>query len=130
MATKRITKKEKRRIFLLTILALVLTSFIAYNLFSIWNQTLGMKKQKVFLAKQLQDMKDEEQYLKTEVEKLQDPDYIARYAREKYLYSKDGEFNIRIPWYFTNTYDIMCLQLKELLLRTAEVETFDAVATL
>ena len=29
--------------------------------------------------------------------KLQDPDYIARYAREKYLYSKDGEFILKIP---------------------------------
>ena len=24
-------------------------------------------------------------------------DYIARYAREKYLYSKDGEFILKIP---------------------------------
>ena len=31
------------------------------------------------------------------VTKLQDPDYVARYAREKYLYSKDGEIIIRIP---------------------------------
>ena len=26
-----------------------------------------------------------------------DKDYIARYAREKYYYSKDGEFIIKIP---------------------------------
>ena len=32
-----------------------------------------------------------------DVDKLQDPDYIARDAREKYLYSKDGEFIIKIP---------------------------------
>ena len=31
------------------------------------------------------------------VTKLQDPDYVARYAREKYLFSKDGEIIIRIP---------------------------------
>ena len=35
--------------------------------------------------------------LKSEVAKLQDPDYVARYAREKYLYSKSGEIIIRIP---------------------------------
>ena len=28
---------------------------------------------------------------------MQDPEYIARYLREKYLYSKDGEDIIRIP---------------------------------
>ena len=30
------------------------------------------------------------------LEKLNDPDYIARYARETYLYSKDGEYIIRL----------------------------------
>ena len=32
-----------------------------------------------------------------DADKLQDPDYIARYAREKYSYSKDGEIILRIP---------------------------------
>ena len=32
-----------------------------------------------------------------DVEKLEDPDYIARYAREKYMYSKDGEIILRLP---------------------------------
>ena len=40
---------------------------------------------------------DKEEELKATVTKLQDPDYVARYAREKYLYSKDGEIIIRIP---------------------------------
>jgi cell division protein DivIC len=97
MATKRITKKEKRRLLLVSFITLGLITLIAYSLFSTWKQILDMKKDKEFLTKQLQEMKDEEAYLKVEVEKLKDPDYIARYAREKYLYSKDGEFNIRIP---------------------------------
>ena len=41
-------------------------------------------------------MKKKEAALKVDVEKLQDSDYIARYAREKYLYSKDGEFILNI----------------------------------
>ena len=35
--------------------------------------------------------------LKSQVADLKDPDYVARYAREKYLFSKDGEIIIRIP---------------------------------
>ena len=31
-----------------------------------------------------------------EIQKLKDPDYLARYARENYLYSKDGEYIIKI----------------------------------
>ena len=74
MANTRQKIKAKRRLF-----CLVSTSFI------------------VVLEKQLTELKNDEAALKVNVEKLQDPDYIARYAREKYLYSKDGEFIIRIP---------------------------------
>ena len=42
-------------------------------------------------------LKNKEKKLKVDANKLQDPDYIARYAREKYLYSKDGEFILKIP---------------------------------
>ena len=45
----------------------------------------------------LEKLKEKEEELNNTVTKLSDPDYIARYAREKYLYSKDGEIIIRIP---------------------------------
>ena len=35
-------------------------------------------------------------YLKEEINRLQDPEYMAKYAREKYLYSKNGEIIIKI----------------------------------
>ena len=49
------------------------------------------------LEKKLISLKNKEKKLKVDANKLQDPDYIARYAREKYLYSKDGEFILKIP---------------------------------
>ena len=42
-------------------------------------------------------LEDEEKVLSSDIEKLKDPAYIAIYAREKYLYSKDGELIIRLP---------------------------------
>ena len=42
------------------------------------------------------DILEDEDNLKTEINKLQDEEYVARYAREKYLYSKDGELIIKI----------------------------------
>lgn len=56
-----------------------------------------MKKQKSSLEKKLVELSDEKEVLESDIQKLQDPDYIAKYAREKYLYSKDGELIIRIP---------------------------------
>ncbi|MBR2603907.1 MAG: septum formation initiator family protein [Bacilli bacterium] len=55
------------------------------------------KAEKKEYTTQLEVLKDKEEELKGTVTKLQDPDYIEKYAREKYLYSKDGEIIIRIP---------------------------------
>ncbi|MBQ1812607.1 MAG: septum formation initiator family protein [Bacilli bacterium] len=66
------------------------------NLFSVWKQLLVKRNEKVFYSAELKKLEEEEAYLKVEAEKLQDPDYVARFAREQYLYSKDGELNIRI----------------------------------
>ena len=57
----------------------------------------------------LAELKQEEIILTSEVEKLKDSSYIARYAREKYLMSKDGEVIIKMPewWHFYFVYDIL-----------------------
>jgi len=60
-------------------------------------QLYTKSKEKRKFEIELAELKDKEDELKGQVNKLQDPDYIARYAREKYLYSKDGEIIIRIP---------------------------------
>lgn len=44
----------------------------------------------------LDNLKKEENNLKVEIIKLQDDDYLARYAREKYKYTKDNELVISI----------------------------------
>ena len=41
-------------------------------------------------------MKESEEDLSNEIERLKDPDYLARYARENYSYSKDGEYIIKL----------------------------------
>ena len=41
--------------------------------------------------------KKKKEELETNVKKLEDPEYLARYAREKYFYSKEGELILRIP---------------------------------
>ena len=53
------------------------------------------EKQK--LESKLITLKEEEQRLAVDVKKLQNPEYIARYLREKFLYSKEGEYIIKLP---------------------------------
>ena len=69
------------------------------------NDSEYFKEKFMLLKDELKEEYDEEKYaslvseeelLEKEVNKLQDPEYIAKYAREKYLYSKDGEYIIKI----------------------------------
>lgn len=94
--SRKLTKKSKRRVLLISIVTVSLISLLLVNIFSVWKQLLEKREERIFYTEELEKLKEEEAYLKVEVEKLQDPDYVARYAREQYLYSKDGEFNIRI----------------------------------
>ena len=49
------------------------------------------------LQNEIVALKEKEEELKVDVERLEDPDYVARYAREKYMYSKEGEIILRLP---------------------------------
>ena len=54
-------------------------------------------KEKEELSKSLVELKEEEQKLTVDVERLQNPEYVGRYLREKFLYSKNDEYIIKIP---------------------------------
>lgn len=93
---KKITKQTKRRLFLITTMAIAVLMVFSFNVSRLFSQVMEKNKEALELQQKKEDLRDKEDYLKLQVDKLNDPDYIARYAREKYLYSKDGEFTIRI----------------------------------
>ena len=72
-------------------------STLGYNLLLNVSSIYKMKDQKKELEDRIASLKEEEKVLESDIQKLEDPSYVARYAREKYLYSKDGEIIIRIP---------------------------------
>lgn len=97
MKKKKVTKKAQRRFILLGTLATLVIAFILISVSSYWVQIYKKHNEQKFLMAELQVLKEQELRLKIEIQKLQDPDYVARYAREKYLFSKDGEIIIQIP---------------------------------
>ena len=56
---------------------------------------MNNKQQITLLQSSYEELLDTEAALKAEVQKLQDPEYVERYAKEKFLYTKDGEIIIR-----------------------------------
>ena len=89
--------KIKRKIFLVTIIFLSLGFVLIKSIYETSVQIYDKAKEKKKFTAMLEKLKDKEEELNKTVTKLQNPDYVARYAREKYLYSKDGEIIIRIP---------------------------------
>ena len=92
---KRKNKKKQRRIALVTILCLIINGYMIYSISSIFTEVHQKKVECQKLSVQLNDLKDQEDVLKSEVNKLKDPVYIGKYAREKFLYSGNDEFIIR-----------------------------------
>lgn len=90
-------QKVKRKFFIIALIYIALGAILIQSVGSTFYQIYVKTKEKKEFEKELLELKDKEEELKATVTKLQDPDYIARYAREKYLYSKDGEIIIRIP---------------------------------
>ena len=93
---KRVTKKDKRRLIVLMIIFIPLLTLFLSNMFSYWSNIYKNIKKKKKLDEEYALKLEKEELLKSEIQKLQDEEYVARYAREKYLYSKEGEIIINI----------------------------------
>ena len=93
---KRVTKKDKRRITLLMFIFIPLLIMFVSRMFSYWSVIITNINEKKELETKYKEILEKEDLLKSEINKLQDKEYVARYAREKLLYSKDGEIIIKM----------------------------------
>ena len=94
--SKKVAKVTKRRLTVfgtISLVAIVYFCFtLGYHLYTIYN----LRVQKNELEETYSKLQNEADDLQIEIDKLNDPDYLARYAREKFSYSKDGEYIIKI----------------------------------
>ena len=94
---KRYKKKKKIGPVLLLLVSFAVIIFTTFTIFRYWTMIYSKYQEKGELKKELASLKDKEEELASDVNKLQDSDYIARYAREKYYYSNNGEYILKIP---------------------------------
>lgn len=99
MASKRKIKAKKQsfRIVIFGSVCLIIISGLLTTIANVWIEIYAKYKEKKELEDKILFLKQEEEELSIDVERLQDPEYVARYLREKYFYSKNGEYIIRIP---------------------------------
>lgn len=93
---KKISRASKHRLVVLVPFCIFAFVYLSFCLCSSAIKLYNLKQQSIDLDNQLTQLKENEEELKIEIDRLNDPDYLARYARENYLYSKDGEYVIKI----------------------------------
>lgn len=93
---KRKTRKEKKRLVFISLIIIALLVSLVGTVIGDFKQILENKKETIKLTQEYEMLLDEQEKLASEVTKMQDPEYVARYAKEKYLYSSEGEIIIRI----------------------------------
>lgn len=94
--SNRTSMRVKVRLFVFVLLFFSFVSILGYNCIGNLVKLNELRNEKEELKEQIVLLTDEKENLEADVERLSDSTYIARYAREKYLYSKEGELIIRL----------------------------------
>lgn len=95
-------KKKKRqmttrgRLIIFGPICIFLMACFMYTMFSYATNLYKLQQQKKELEAKFLTLQEVSDDLKTEIIKLQDPEYLAKYAREQYSYSKEGELIIKL----------------------------------
>lgn len=96
MNKKKVSKNVKRRLTLLGPIFIGVFIVCTITIFTYVYKIQSLKAEQAELNEKLQGLQNEEEELSSEISKLKDPEYIAKYARENYYYTKDGEYVIKI----------------------------------
>lgn len=93
---KRVSKKSKRRLMTFGIVSIFAIGYFCVTLIGYIYNYVSLKNEENSLKNELLYLQDEKASLKVEIQKLNDPTYVIRYAKEKFLYSGENEFVIKL----------------------------------
>ena len=96
MPKRRITRASKRRLTFFGTISLIAIVYFCFSLLFNVYTIINLTKEKKQLENLYLELQEEAETLKIDIEKLNDESYLANYAREHYLYSKDGEYIIQL----------------------------------
>ena len=88
-------RKFKKRTLWYSLMFLLMF-FISTGIINALTNVTSLNKLKNKLESDLSVIEEKKVDLENEITKLEDEEYVARYAREKYLFSKKGEYIIKI----------------------------------
>lgn len=89
------SKKERKRLFLISVAIVLLLFVLVGSVYSDWKQILKNRRTEIELSQKYEKLLEDEVKLNAEITKLQDDEYLARYAKEKYMLSAEGDTIIK-----------------------------------
>lgn len=92
----RTSKKERKRLLLITITIVALLSVLIGSVYNDWKLILKNNRIEAELSQKYESLLNDELKLTAEITKLQDDEYLARYAKEKYMLSAEGDTIIKM----------------------------------
>jgi len=93
--SRKTSKKEKKRLFLISTAIILLLCFLVGSVSNDWKQILNNRKTEIELNNKYSALLDDELKLSAEITKLEDSEYLARYAKEKYMLSSKDDIIIK-----------------------------------
>lgn len=93
---RKTSKKEKKRLFLISIAIVILLMILVGSVYGDWKKILKNRQIEAELTNKYNNLLDNEEKLNAEITKLQDDEYLARYAKEKYMMSAEGDTIIKM----------------------------------
>ena len=96
MAKRKVAKCTVRRLRVFGILSLICILYFVFCLCYEMYEIHKLKVEEYQLKEEYKQLKKEAKDLTIQIEELNNPEYLASYARENYLYSKDGEYIIKL----------------------------------
>lgn len=93
---KKVSRNVKRRMTVLVPFSFGIFLVTLFIILSYAYNIRSLELEKIRLENYLVNLKEEANNMEDEIEKLKDPEYIAKYARENYLYTKEGEYVLKI----------------------------------
>ena len=94
--SRKYTKRAKGRMVIVFLFFISIIVTLAFTLISNLKQINDIRVEKEILINEKEKLMEKQARLEADIEKLSDPEYIAKYAREKYFYSKPGEIILKI----------------------------------
>lgn len=93
---KKVSRNVKRRMTVIAPISIGIFVVTVFTILSYAYRINNLRLTKNELEEKLVALKEDAAMMTDEIEKLKDPEYIAKYARENYLYTKDSEYVLKV----------------------------------